>query len=58
MKIELQREYCNRKNLPMFLENDAKCHNCKGIITDDYTEYECGNMMITYCKKCNKSLLD
>jgi len=52
MKLILQKKYCEKNNLPMFVSMDGVCSWCHKQIGDTGTE------LITGCPYCNRSFCE
>lgn len=54
-KYLAQKEFCKKKNFPMFAK---KVCTCGHHVFDDYSVETSSKRLITNCRKCNKSFVD
>lgn len=55
---KLQKEYCDRHDVPLFAPRDGMCYGCYYNIYDRLSIGEAGTRHITSCPKCHKSFID
>ena len=58
-KLEAQQEYCQRHQLPLFVDVQAQeCFCCSKKIYDGYKLEDCAKSHLTSCPFCNTSFCD
>ena len=58
-KLEAQQEYCERHQLPIFVDVTAQeCWNCGKYVLDGYNLEDCAKSHLTSCPFCNTSFTD
>ena len=58
---EAQKQYCERKHMPMFITQDCRCTRCGRYVIDSengYSVEESGSRLISSCPYCNASFCD
>lgn len=55
--VKNQIEYCNSKNLPLFISTTGRCDECGRDITEVIDEEKAESCLITFCPFCHKSFV-
>ncbi len=58
--LELQKEYCEKYEYPMFCPSTGYCFCCGAAMFSpyNYSMNDAGHVLITGCRVCGKSFVD